>query len=177
MLMIVLPDTQEFGSWAITVCSLTVMLYILFVYEKNPILLKAEKPANDELRRLPIHIITSATPWDPRDPRSSMHPIVWSPKPKGDSGIVDEESHAIIRDRFMNQVGITYATSDTNARDDDSVLSLLDWNIESSDRATSVGPGEHDVPQCSDEYITDEFEVLMVRSTSFFSHCILKTIV
>lgn len=66
---------------------------VLFVYQKNLMLLKAEKPTNDKLKQLPIHIITSVIPWDLRDLRSSMQPIV---KPKGDLGIVDEERHAII---------------------------------------------------------------------------------
>lgn len=93
-----------------------------------------------------------------------MHPVVWSPKPKGDSGILDVEICAIIQDRLMNQVSITHATSNTNARDNDSVPSLLDWNIESSDRASSVGPGEHDVPKCPHEYISDDHSILSLET-------------
>lgn len=89
---------------------------IPFMYGNNLLLLEAVPPTNEELERLPILVVTSAAPWDPRTPTSSVHPIRWSPSLEGDSGIVDEDRHSIIRNCFINQVGVTYATSGANDR-------------------------------------------------------------
>ena len=91
---------------------------IPFMYENNLLLLEAVPPTNEELERLPIFVVTSAAPWDPRTPTSSVHPIRWSPVSEGDLGIIDKDRHAIIRNRFINQVDITYATTEANDRAD-----------------------------------------------------------
>jgi len=76
---------------------------IPFKFDRNLILLEASKPTHDELKNLPLLVITSGIKWNPdRNGTYSHKDLEWKPLPSNNIGIVNLSAREIVCDRLQN---------------------------------------------------------------------------
>jgi len=107
---------------------------IPFKFDRNLILLEASKPTHDELKNLPLLVITSGIEWNPDRIRTYSHKdLECKPLPSNNIGIVNLSAHEIVCDRLQNghNVRCVRMTLDSdNLKDESSLESSFDRDVD-----------------------------------------------